>query len=280
MASGSPYVDLDRPPLRADSLRRTLTGTGRFVSDLQVVAEVGSTNVELSTRALAGAPEGSVLVAEHQSAGRGRLDRGWASPPRSGLTFSVLLRPGEGVPAARWPWLPLLTGCAVVEAVAAVSGVRPMLKWPNDVLLAERKVAGILVERLETAEGPAAVVGIGLNVTSTPDELPDAHATSLRLAGAEGTDRSILLVALLRTFETLYHAWRDAHGDPAEGAAGGLRDAYLRRCTTVGRRVRVQTGVDQWVEGLAREVDTDGRLVVETSEGDRSLGAGDVVHVR
>jgi BirA family transcriptional regulator, biotin operon repressor / biotin---[acetyl-CoA-carboxylase] ligase len=280
MPSGSPYVDLDRPPLRAGNLRRALTGPGRFVSDLQVVAETGSTNAELRTRALAGAPEGSVLVAEHQTEGRGRLDRGWSSPPRSGLTFSILLRPGTGVPARRWPWLPLLTGCAVVEAIAAVSGVRPVLKWPNDVLLAERKLCGILVERIESPEEPAAVVGIGLNVTSAPDELPDDQAISLRLAGAADTDRSTLLVALLRTFETLYSSWRDTHGDPAEGAGGGLRDAYLRRCATIGRQVRVQIGPDRWVEGLAREVDADGRLVVETAEGDHPLGAGDVVHVR
>jgi BirA family transcriptional regulator, biotin operon repressor / biotin---[acetyl-CoA-carboxylase] ligase len=280
MPSGSPYVDLDRPPLRAEDLRRALTGPRRFVSDLQVVTETGSTNAELRARALDGAAEGSVLVAEHQSAGRGRLDRGWSSPPRSGLTFSILLRPGEEVAAHRWPWLPLLAGCAVVEAVAAISGVRPVLKWPNDVLLAERKLAGILVERVEIPGDPAAVVGIGLNVTNAPDELPDDRAISLRLGGAADTDRSTLLVALLRTFETLYRAWRDAHGDPAEGAGGGLRQAYLRRCATIGRQVRVQVGPERWIEGRAREVDAVGRLVVETSSGDRALGAGDVVHVR
>jgi BirA family biotin operon repressor/biotin-[acetyl-CoA-carboxylase] ligase len=236
MASGSPYVDLDRPPLRADVLRRALTGPGRFVHDLQVVAETGSTNTELRNRAVAGAPEGSVLVAEHQSAGRGRLDRGWTAPPRSGLTFSILLRPGDGVPARRWPWLPLLAGCAVVESVAAVSGVRPVLKWPNDVLLAERKVCGILVERIEIGEGAAAVVGIGLNVTNAPDELPDAGATSLRLAGAAETDRSTLLIALLRTFETLYAAWRETGGDPAEGAAGRPPGPRPDRTPPVGRR--------------------------------------------
>ncbi|WP_020576846.1 biotin--[acetyl-CoA-carboxylase] ligase [Actinopolymorpha alba] len=273
------YVDLDRPALPAESLRAALIGPGRLVRDLRVVSATGSTNADLRALAAEGAPEGTLLAAEHQTAGRGRLDRGWTSPPRSGLTFSLLLRP-TGVPARRWPWLPLLTGCAVVEAVSAVAGVRPHLKWPNDVLLDDRKLCGILIERVETAEGAAAIVGIGLNVTTTPEELPRPTATSLRIAGAANTDRGTLLVSLVRALETFYTDWRLAVGDPDAGAGGGLRGAYRSRCATLGRRVRVQLGPDRWLDGTARDVDEDGRLVVRAADGDHPLGAGDVVHVR
>jgi BirA family biotin operon repressor/biotin-[acetyl-CoA-carboxylase] ligase len=278
MSPSSPYADLDRPPLPERSLRSALVRPGRLVTDLRVVAETGSTNADVSELAMAGAPEGTMVVAEHQIAGRGRLDRTWSSPPRSSLMFSVLLRPTE-VPARRWPWLPLLTGCAVVEALAATAGVEPSLKWPNDVLLDGRKLCGILLERVETSTGPAAVVGVGLNVTAVGDELPATTATSLRTAGASTTDRATLLIGLVRTLEALYGGWRGAGGDP-ETDGGGLRAAYRRRCATVGREVRVQMGPDRFVEGVAEDVDVDGRLVVRTADGDRALGAGDVVHVR
>ena len=242
----SPYTDLDRPPLREAALRRALRVPDGFVSDLRVVTEVDSTNADLRDQALAGAPAGSVLVAEYQRAGRGRLDRGWTSPPRAGLTFSVLLHPPATVPARRWPWLPLLTGCAVVEALRSAADLQTAgLKWPNNVVVDDRKVCGILLERVETPTGPAAVVGIGLNVTTTTAELPSPQATSLQLAGASTTDRSTLLIAVLRALEALHTAWYDAGGDPDVGHGGGLRAAYRARCTTIGRDVRVQLGPGQ-----------------------------------
>ncbi len=242
----SPYTDLDRPPLREAALRRALRVPDGFVSDLRVVTEVDSTNADLRDQALAGAPAGSVLVAEYQRAGRGRLDRGWTSPPRAGLTFSVLLHPPATVPARRWPWLPLLTGCAVVEALRSAADLQTAgLKWPNNVVVDDRKVCGILLERVETPTGPAAVVGIGLNVTTTTAELPSPQATSLKLAGASTTDRSTLLIAVLRAVEALHTAWYDAGGDPDVGHGGGLRAAYRARCTTIGRDVRVQLGPGQ-----------------------------------
>jgi BirA family biotin operon repressor/biotin-[acetyl-CoA-carboxylase] ligase len=281
----SPYTDLDRPPLRAAALRRALVAPGRLITDVEVVAEIGSTNAELRSRALDGAPEGVLLVAEHQTAGRGRLERTWTSPPRAGLTFSVLLRPGSQVPGRRWPWLPLLVGCAVVEAIASVSetakgvSLEPELKWPNDILLGDRKLCGILVERVDTQTGPAAVAGVGLNVTSTASELPDT-ATSLRLSGATTTDRPTLLIAIVRMLDALYSAWRSAAGDPEAGPGGGLRRAYRRRCATIGREVEVRLGGDRRVVGRATDVDGDGRLVVVTEEGERSFNAGEVVHLR
>ena len=149
-----------------------------------MVDRTGSTNADLLARALGGAPEGVVLAAEEQSAGRGRMGRAWVSPPRAALTFSLLVRPAT-VPPARRGWLPLLAGVAVATAVTAVTGVQTRLKWPNDVLTGPAKLAGILAE----AAGNAVVVGVGLNVSTEPGELPPPGpgalpATSLRIAAS------------------------------------------------------------------------------------------------
>ncbi|GAA3048088.1 hypothetical protein GCM10020000_30360 [Streptomyces olivoverticillatus] len=138
--SGNRWSDLDRPPLNATALRRGLLRPGGLWTSLDVVPRTGSTNSDLVA---AGGAEGAVLVAEEQSAGRGRLDRTWSAPPRSGLFFSVRLVPGPGVPAERWGWLPLLAGVATATALSRAAGVDTALKWPNDLLVtvdgAERK---------------------------------------------------------------------------------------------------------------------------------------------
>lgn len=268
-------MDLDRPPLHAAALRRALVRPEGFVRDLRVAAQTGSTNADLAELARGGAPEGTVLVAEHQGAGRGRLDRTWTAPPRSSLTFSTLVRPGQ-VPASRWPWLPLLVGCAVVEVVRRVAGVDAGLKWPNDVLVDDRKVAGILLEHVPVPTGPAAVLGIGLNVSTRPEEFAGQHATSLAVAGAAVTDRDTLLRELLRSLGALYAAWSAAEGDPASG----LAESYRNRCVTLGRRVRLETGPGTYATGTARDLDEGGRLVVDTPDGTRVFGAGDIVHLR
>jgi BirA family biotin operon repressor/biotin-[acetyl-CoA-carboxylase] ligase len=239
---------------------------------VEVLAESPSTNAELTGRARDGEPAGSVVVTEHQTAGRGRLDRTWVTPPRAALTFSLLVRP-EDVPLARWPWLPLLTGLAVVDGVRRAVGVEALLKWPNDVLVGERKVAGILVERVEGPSGPAAVVGIGVNVSSTRDELPVGTATSLELSGAAPVDRSALLLAVLAAFSTRYDEWVDAAGQ-------GPRPSYTRMCSTIGRDVRVELPSGVSLSGRAVDVDEDGRLLVHDGSRLHALGAGDVVHVR
>src|ERR1039458_8162031 len=156
-----------RPPLDAAALNARLVRPGGLWREIRVTGETGSTNADLLAEARAGAAEGLVLVAETQTAGRGRLDRSWSSPPRAALTVSVLLRPVAVPPAAR-AWLPLLTGIAVAAALRARAGVTAGLKWPNDVLVADRKIAGILAE----AHGDAIVAGVGLNVTLTGAELP------------------------------------------------------------------------------------------------------------
>ncbi len=261
-----------RPPLDPATLTTALAVPGWRV---EVVAESPSTNAALAQRARDGERPGLALVAEHQTAGRGRLDRGWVTPPRAALTVSLLVRPAT-VPVARWPWLPLLTGLAVLDAVRT-TGVEASLKWPNDVLLthdgAERKVAGILVERIETTAGAAAVVGIGLNVTTTRAELPVATGTSLSLAGAPDPDRGALLVVLLTAFSRRYDGW--------VGAAGqGLRTPYRQECSTLDREVRVELPGEGVLTGRATGVDDDGRLLVDDGRRVHVLGAGDVVHVR
>ncbi|MFF4904521.1 biotin--[acetyl-CoA-carboxylase] ligase [Streptomyces sp. NPDC001260] len=275
----SRWSDLDRPPLNAVALRRGLVREGGLWREVEVVQRTGSTNSDLVALAEAGkAGEGWVLVAEEQTAGRGRLDRQWTAPARSGLFFSVLLTPSE-VPVARWGWLPLLTGVAVATGLARAAGVDTALKWPNDLLVSiggeERKAGGILAER---AGDHGVVVGVGINVTLRENELPVPTAGSVALAGAVSTDRDPLLRAALRSLEEWYRRWRDAGGDPAES---GLQETYAAGCATLGRTVRAELPGDRSIVGEAVAVDGDGRLVIATGEGvQEPVGAGDIVHLR
>ncbi len=264
------YSDLDRPPLDARALLAALVGPGSFWTDVVVTSSTASTNVDLAEAARAGAAEGTVHTTDHQVAGRGRLDRVWESPEGSGIAVSVLLRPTE-VPAGQWVWLPLLVGLAVAATVEEC-GVAVGLKWPNDVEVDGRKIAGILLERVDTSDGPAAVVGVGLNVSMRADELPVDTATSLLLEDASETDRTVVLRLLLRNLEALYRAWRGAGGDPA----AGVRDSYVRRCVTLGSDVTVALPDGSTLEGRAEDVDDVGRLVV----GGTPVSAGDITHVR
>jgi BirA family biotin operon repressor/biotin-[acetyl-CoA-carboxylase] ligase len=265
------WSDLGRPPLDGAALEAALVRDSALWRSLEVVAEAGSTNADLVAAAGRDAPEGTVLVAEHQVAGRGRLDRVWTSPPRAGLTVSVLLRPD--VPAARRGWLPLLTGVALAEAVGESTGVLASVKWPNDLLARDgRKLAGILAE----SSGRAVVVGTGLNVSTTAAELPD---TGTSLAGVTGgtVDRAPVLLAFLRALEERYLRWVEHLGDPV---ASGLATDYLHWSSTVGSEVRVQMPDGSSLDGVAEAVDWDGRLVVRTPAGTVELASGDVQHVR
>ncbi len=274
----SRYGDLSRPPLNEAELTRALTGDGTRWTEVRVVDATPSTNADLAARSRTDPRDGLVLLAEHQTAGRGRLDRIWVAPARAGLTMSVLVRPVD-VPVARWPWIPLVSGLAVAAAVRQVCDVPAMLKWPNDVIVDDRKLGGLLVERLDGGDSggrAAAVIGIGLNVTMTRDELPTPQATSLVLEAASTTDRFTVVKAVLRRLEGLLAEWERGGGVPSPG----LRAAYLSACSTVGRAVRIELPGQPAVEGLATGVDESGRLVVETDSGPTAFGAGDVMHVR
>ena len=246
---------------------------------VEIVDTAASTNAIVADRARAGAPEGTVVVAEHQTAGRGRLGRSWETPPRAALTLSVLVRP-TAVPDRAWPWLPLLTGLAVVDGIVAAGGPRCALKWPNDVMHDGLKLGGLLAERVDTPTGPAAVLGIGLNVSTLRRELPIETATSLRLAGHLTADRTTLLVHLLDELGRRYGDWVGHSGDATAGTSGGLLAAYHRSCGTLGQSVRVHLPSGQALEGTAASVDAEGALVVETADGPVVVSAGDVVHVR
>lgn len=257
-----PASPIPRPPLDLD---RLAVPAGWRV---EVEAESPSTNATLADLAGAGDEPGLVLVTEHQTAGRGRLDRVWETPARSSLTFSVLLRPD--LPAAAWSWLPLLTGYAVQAALAdRLPDIA--LKWPNDVLVEDRKVAGILVERIDTPDGPVAVVGVGINVSQTLEELPVALATSVSLETGEPVDRTGMLGQVLGSLHGLQGLLDDVEA---------LRTAYADVCSTLGRTVEVHLPGGELRRGEALDIDGSGALVVGTPDGAFTVAAGDVVHVR
>ena len=252
-----------RPPIDREALHATV---GASWARLEVVESTTSTNADLLGDAAA--PDRSVLVAEVQTAGRGRLDRAWQSPARAGLTFSVLLRPA--VPAATWGWLPLLAGVALHDAVGG--HVPSSLKWPNDLLDAVGgKLAGILAQ----STGDAVVVGIGLNVTTERDELPVPTASSLVLAGA-AVDRTALLGEILARLAARYGEWSAAGGD---AESSGIAAAYRAACSTIGADVEVQTPAGP-LAGRALDVDSGGRLVLDVDGQRHTVAAGDVTHVR
>ena len=265
--------------LDADVLRRELVRPGGLWSAVDVVPRTGSTNADLTGRARSGAPSGTVLVTDHQDAGRGRQGRTWTAPRGTSIAMSVLLRPAD-VDPARWTWLPLLAGLAVVEGLRRAADVPAVLKWPNDVLVDDLKLCGILAERVETPTGPACVVGMGVNVWLSADELPVPTATSLALLadarepGSRPPSRNRLIATILAAFELIYERWEVLDDDSLFAAA------YLQRCATIGRRVRVHLAGDVTVEGVAEALDHDGRLVVRTATGLQTFGAGDVLHLR
>lgn len=243
----------------------------------RVLARTESTNGDVAQAAREGAAEGLVMLADEQTAGRGRLGRSWQTPANRAVMCSVLLRPA--VPAARWGWVTLLAGVALADAVRAVTGIEAQLKWPNDLLIGDRKVAGVLAE---VPAAGAVVLGIGLNVSQEQAELPATPtglpATSLRLAGATVLDRELLAAELLARLQQRYASWQAADGDPDRS---GLRADYLARCATIGRQVRVLLPNDQQRDGVASTVDRDGRLLVRDPAGlDIAVAAGDVVHLR
>ena len=253
--------------MAGESAKAALAGS-RF-ADVRWFGELDSTNTWALEEGRSGAPEGLVAVADYQSAGRGRLGRRWIAPPGRSLLASILFRPA--LPAERLHLLTVAVALAAADACIELAGVDAALKWPNDLLIGDRKVAGILAESIVCDDGGrAVVVGIGINV-EWPSDLPEeiaATATALNLASGQSVDREELLVLLLRGLDQRYPP------------TPGLVEEFRRRCTTLGQRVRVDTGGDV-LEGTATDVDGDGLLVLQTDDGaERKLAVGDVVHLR
>lgn len=247
------------------------------------VAETGSTNADLLARARSGAPDGEVLVADHQTAGRGRLGRTWEAPPGASLLVSILVRPT--LPVGQAHLLTVALGMAAVAGLEQVAGVVAALKWPNDVVAPDsqvgagpldRKLGGILAESV-VSEGrlDAVVIGMGLNVRwpeVLPPELAQLAVAANHLSGVP-VERAALLATVLLAFE------RELEDLEADDGPAQLRVRYRARCRTIGREVRVELP-DGSFTGLAEDVADDGHLVVATDDGRREVAAGDVVHLR
>ena len=279
MASDRPTTDVLalRTPLDETALRGALVGADRagFYTRLDVVSETASTNADLLAVAATG-DDRRVLLAEYQHGGRGRHSRSWSGVPRAQVIVSVLLRL-PGCPLQNLGWLPLLCGIAAVDAVRSVTDVPAQLKWPNDVLVDGRKLAGILVEVAAATPVPTVVAGIGINATLGRDELPVPTATSLMLEDAGELDRTPLAQALLAEFGERIRTWARAGWDTTD-----LASAYRERCSTVGQRVRAILPGDTELHGVATDVDDQGRIVIRPDDGGElvAVAAGDITHLR
>jgi BirA family biotin operon repressor/biotin-[acetyl-CoA-carboxylase] ligase len=237
--------------------------SGRY--DIHRFATIDSTNTWVMDQARAGAQEGLVAVAAEQTAGRGRLGRTWIAPPGSSLLMSVLLRPAS-LPMDRLHLTTAAVSMAAADAVALVADVRPTLKWPNDLLIGDRKLAGVLTE----VDGDAVVVGIGVNCTwpeDLPPEIADVAIAASHAAGRPVHTEDVLGSLLENLDARLAAGWDEVARE------------YKTRCETIGRDVRVEL-TDRSFTGVATGVDDDGALIVQTDSGARRVIAGDVIHVR
>jgi BirA family biotin operon repressor/biotin-[acetyl-CoA-carboxylase] ligase len=277
-----------------DAIRRTRALSRTRFTDVRHVAETGSTNTDVMELARQGEAEGVVLVADHQTAGRGRAGRTWTAPPGASLLCTILLRP----PATVAPLATFALAVAASEAVEQVAGFAPGLKWPNDLVVEDvdaaggfrtRKLAGILAEAEWSAgshiaagyrppaphERATVAAGIGLNVSwpdVVPEELVDVAVAVNHVSEARPT-RDEVLDALLDRLDVHYAAL-------VGGDVDRVLDAWRRRSATLGRQVRIDLGADD-VVGTALDVTADGHLVVEPLEGGRrTIAVGDVVHLR
>ncbi|GAC1487639.1 MAG: biotin--[acetyl-CoA-carboxylase] ligase [Pseudarthrobacter sp.] len=285
--SQTPGRPLNRGAL-ADPEFLAATGIAKMV----VVESTGSTNADL-LRAVTVEPKEwpdmSVLTAEYQTAARGRLDRSWEAPPLSSVSVSIVLRPmnaeGRPLPTDTYSWLSLLAALALRETLLETAGLPAELKWPNDVLVRGRKIAGILAQMGPMGDGsvPAVVLGTGLNVTLTAAELPVPTATSVALERPLTDDRTQLLKSYLASFARLYRSFCNADGDPTAGLSGGpsLHKRVESVMVTLGRQVRAQLPGDHEIIGHATRLDEYGSLlVVDQDAREHVVTAGDVVHLR
>ena len=233
-----------------------------------------STNTELARLASEGAEEGVSIVADEQTAGRGRLQRAWSSPKGAGLYFSILLRPTFA--QDHWPLITFMAALAVGDALHEAAGVQTDIKWPNDLLSGERKICGILAEAVETPSGRAVIVGVGINLTQAafPADLANV-ATSVSEASGRAAERARVLAALLRAIARWYSLLKEDGGREKIVAAWSSRSSYA-----TGKLVQVSNGDEGW-RGVTCGVEPDGALRLKTESGEVKLvRAGDVYSVR
>ncbi|MGV9713491.1 biotin--[acetyl-CoA-carboxylase] ligase [Gordonia sp. NPDC003424] len=251
-----------------DTLRTGLDGTRWHT--IEVVESTGSTNADLLSRAADEQVAGTVRLTTDQTAGRGRHTRVWEAPAGSQIAMSAAVDVGGRT--EHLGWLSLIAGLAVAGAVESVAGVRPTLKWPNDVLIDDRKVSGILSEYSGTGTAGVAVIGVGVNTTMTAEQLPVPTATSLQIVIGGDVPVTELAAAYLRGLSDLLTRWPD----DIEGLAAMYRD----RSDTVGRRVRLALPGDREIVGTATGIDESGRIVVDADGRGMVVAAADVTHLR
>lgn len=264
-----------RPPLDSAALRRRLTDVGYRRVD--VVEETGSTNTDIADLVRLGEdlPDMSVLLAEAQTAGRGRKGRAFFAPPRSQVICSVLIRLTE-VPAERLSQLPLLTGLSIAEAIRSSAGVPATVKWPNDVTYEGFKLAGILVEAVHLQPHAAIIVGFGVNYDLQPGEIPVEHARSVAAWAEDIPGRDDFAVAILTALAENVARWRALGGAPQT-----FLPRYRQLSSTLDTRVRAHLPGDRTLVGTAIAVDDGGELIVRDDEGRRhTVRAGEIVHLR
>lgn len=238
----------------------------------EYLEQTGSTNSELLARS-EGLLEFYVLATDFQTAGKGRMQRSWEAGPGSSVMASVLLRP-KFTDSSGIGWLSLMTALAISKAIGKL-GQASKIKWPNDVLIQDKKVSGILAEAAPDLS--CVVVGFGINVNQTTQELPVNTATSLYVEKASSTDRDQLLASVIQNLKRLYGELTASGGD-AQGS--GLRQEILNSSATLGQQVSVEFPDGKKAFGLAKDIDLAGRLVLETASGTLTVSAGDVLHLR
>lgn len=255
--------------------------SAQIASNLEFLAETGSTNADLVARA-PNTDDFSVLVAGYQSAGKGRAGRAWLAPAGSSLFVSILLKPA-GIDPEKYSFLPLLAGLAMTQCVSKfLPNAEVSLKWPNDILVGENKIAGVLSELLPSQDG--VVIGAGLNINQQQSDLPINNATSMALSGGKELDLDLILASYLSNFKSHYQAWLEHQGN---SESSGVLAQVVASCSTIGRDsnwVRVMLPGDKEFIGEATGIDSSGRLIVNRAESSDekvvAVAAGDIIHLR
>ena len=246
--------------------------SAQAAAGFEYLEQTGSTNADLLAKAQ-GLPEFYVVATDFQTAGKGRMDRSWEAKPGSSVMASILLRP-QFSESSGIGWLSLLTALAISRSISAL-GPKPLIKWPNDVLIADKKVSGILAEA--ASDLSCVVIGFGINVNQSIQELPVETATSLSIETAQAVNRDQLLANVIENLKQLYSELVSAGGS---AEASGLRAAILDASATIGSQVSVEFPDGKKAFGLAKDIDATGRLVVETQSQTLTVSAGDVLHLR